>query len=268
VVLLRLATALLALSISSAAFAQPHDCMVVPRQVADLAFGTSGVVERLLVDRGDPVRKGDALGYLDSAVEATNLAIAKARVAEVAALETARAQLVAAQSKLQRSRALESKQVMATSKLEEAEAEHESARLKIVEQEELLRLKALDVQRVEAALALRRIVSPFDGVVVDRHVAPGEYVENRRALTIAQIDPVYADVIAPSSMFAEVKKGQKVKVILQQPADLSVISETAVIDPYVDGASGTFRVRLAIANPDYAVVPGFRCRAEFSVPSR
>ena len=191
--LFRLVTALFALSISPAAFTQPIDCVVVPRQVADLAFGTGGVVERLLVDRGDPVRKGDVLGHLGSAVEDANLAIAKARLTEIAALKTAQAQWVAAQSKLRRSQALEGKRIMATSKLEEAETEHESARLKLVEQEELLRLKALDVQRMEAALALRTIVSPFDGFVVDRHVAAGEYVENKRALTVAQIDPVYAE---------------------------------------------------------------------------
>jgi RND family efflux transporter MFP subunit len=183
----------------------------------------------------------------------------------VAAIEAARAQLIAAQSKLQRSKTLESRQILPTSKLEEAEVEFESARMKVVEQEELQRLKVLDVQRVEAALSLRRIVSPFDGVVVERHVAPGEYVENRRALTIAQIDPVYADVIVPSRMFSNVARGQKTKIILQQPAERIVSGETDVIDPYVDAASGTFRVRVAIANKDRLIVPGFRCRAEFPI---
>ena len=75
-------------------------------------------------------------------------------------------------------------------------------------------------------------------------------------------------MIAPSTLFAEVRKGQKVKVLLQQPAELTVIAETAVIDPFVDAASGTFRVRLAMANPDYIIVPGFRCRADFSKPSQ
>jgi RND family efflux transporter MFP subunit len=262
---IRITAALAAMLMSSSAFGEPLDCLVAPRQVADLAFGINGVVANLMVDRGDSVSKGDVLGNLDTAVESANLAIAKTRVTEVAAIETARAQLIAAQSKLQRSQTLESKRIMPTSKLEEAQVEFESARMKVVEQEELQRLKVLDVQRVEAALSLRRIVSPFDGVVVERHVAPGEYVENRRALTIAQIDPVYADVIAPSRMFSDVKRGQKTKIILQQPAERIVSGETDVIDPYVDAASGTFRVRVAIANKDRSIVPGFRCHAEFSV---
>jgi len=63
-------------------------------------------------------------------------------------------------------------------------------------------------------------------------------------------------------MFARFTKGQKVKVTLSQPNPIEVVGEVSVIDPYVDGASETFRVRIAIANPDYSVVPGFRCLAQ------
>jgi membrane fusion protein, heavy metal efflux system len=249
-------------AIATSAHSQPLDCIVVPRQVADLAFGAGGLVDSILVDRGDRVTKGQVLGYLDSTVENANLALAKQRLTEVSALETAQAQLKAAESKYRRSSALETKQIVATSKLEEAEVEYESARLKVVEQQEAMALKTLDVQRVEAIVWLRQIVSPFDGYVVERHVAPGEYVENRKALTVAEVDPVYADVIAPSALFSEVKKGQKVKVTLRQPAEKAVIADTSVIDPYVDGASGTFRVRLSIPNADNSIIPGFRCSAE------
>ena len=34
------------------------DCLVVPQRTADVAFATSGVVEEILVDRGDRVKKG------------------------------------------------------------------------------------------------------------------------------------------------------------------------------------------------------------------
>ena len=242
----RLSLTITACLTNCAVSAEPLDCLIVPRQIADLAFGTNGVVERLLVDRGDRVKKGDVNGHLNAAVEEANLAIAKARLGEVSAVKTAQAQLTAAKSKFQRNESLRDKRVVAASKFEEAEVEHESARMKVVEQEEALRLKHLDVQRAEATLRLRRIASPFDGVVVDRHVAPGEYVENKKALTIAQIDPVYADVIAPAAMFSAARKGQKIRIQLQHPVALEVLGEAAVIDPYVDGASGTFRIRVAI----------------------
>lgn len=242
--------------------AAPLDCLVVPQRTADVAFGTSGVVEDILVDRGDRVKKGDLLGRLDASIEAANLAIARERLSEVATLQSARAQLRTTKIKFQRNEALRDKEIVAAAKFEEAELENEIARIRVVEQEEAQQLKQLEVRRADAALALRSMRSPFEGVVVERHVAPGEYLENRRAITVAQIDPVYADVIAPAAMFARFTKGQKVKVTLSQPNAIEVVGEVSVIDPYVDGASETFRVRIAIANPDYSVVPGFRCQAQ------
>ena len=248
--------------LQNAVEAVPLDCLVVPQRTADVAFGTSGVVEDILVDRGDRVKKGDLLGRLDASIEAANLAIARERLSEVATLQSARAQLRTTKIKFQRNETLRDKEIVAAAKFEDAELENEVARIRVVEQEEAQQLKQLEVRRADAALALRSMRSPFEGVVVERHVAPGEYVENRRAITVAQIDPVYADVIAPAVMFARFTKGQKVKVTLSQPNPIEVVGEVSVIDPYVDGASETFRVRIAIANPDYSVVPGFRCLAQ------
>jgi RND family efflux transporter MFP subunit len=248
--------------------AMPLDCLVVPQRTADVAFGTSGVVEEILVDRGDRVKKGDLLGRLDASIEAANLAIARERLSEVATLQSARAQLRTTKIKFQRNEALRDKEIVAAAKFEEAELENEIARIRVVEQEEAQQLKQLEVRRADAALALRSMRSPFEGVVVERHVAPGEYVENRRAITVAQIDPVYADVIAPAAMFSRFKKGQKIKVTLSQPNAIEVVGEVSVIDPYVDGASETFRVRIAIANPNYSVVPGFRCVAQVATESQ
>ncbi len=248
--------------------AKSLDCLVVPQRTADVAFGTSGIVEEVLVDRGDRVKKGELLGRLDVSIESANLAIARERLSEVAALQSARAQLRATKIKFQRNEALRDKDIVTAAKFEEAELENEIARMRVVEQEEAQQLKQLEVRRAEAALALRSIPSPFKGVVVERHVAPGEYVENRRAITVAQIDPVYADVIAPAAMFTQFTKGQKIKVNLSQPNAIEVVGEVSVIDPYVDGASETFRVRIAIANPEYSIVPGFRCLAQVATENQ
>ena len=242
--------------------AERLDCLVTPALVSDLAFGVNGVIERVLVDRGDKVRKGDVIAQLDATLEQANLAIAKGRLAERAVGDTAKFQLEIAKLKLARGRELEQKKIVAQSKFEDVTLEHETARLRVREQEEIARLKQLEVARVEAALALRTIRSPFDGYVVERHVTAGEYVENKRALTVAQVDPVYADVIVPAAMFALVKMGQAVRVDLHQPEDRRVEGKVARIDPYVDAASSTFRVKVALANPEFSILPGFRCHAD------
>jgi len=255
-------------ALQTAIEAKPLDCLVVPQRTADVAFGTSGIVEEILVDRGDRVKKGELLGRLDASIEEANLAIARERLSEVAALQSARAQLRTTKIKFQRNEALRDKDIVTAAKFEEAELENEIARMRVVEQEEAQQLKQLEVRRADAALALRSILSPFKGVVVERHVAPGEYVENRRVITVAQIDPVYADVIVPAGMFSQFEKGQKIKVILSQPNAIEVVGEVSVVDPYVEAASETFRVRIAIANQDYSIVPGFRCLAQVAAENQ
>ena len=69
-------------------------------------------------------------------------------------------------------------------------------------------------------------------------------------------------------MFTQFTKGQKIKVNLSQPNAIEVVGEVSVIDPYVDGASETFRVRIAIANPEYSIVPGFRCLAQVATENQ
>src|ERR1700690_3798084 len=105
--------------------AKPLDCLVVPQRTADVAFGTSGIVEEIQVDRGDRVKKGELLGRLDASIEAANLAIARERLSEVAALQSARVQLRATKIKFQRNEALRDKDIVTAAKFEEAELENE-----------------------------------------------------------------------------------------------------------------------------------------------
>ena len=39
--------------------------------------------------------------------------------------------------------------------------------------------------------------------------------------------------------------------------------EVLVVDPVVDAASGSLRVRLGLPNPDHAIPAGLRCRVRF-----
>jgi multidrug efflux pump subunit AcrA (membrane-fusion protein) len=41
------------------------------------------------------------------------------------------------------------------------------------------------------------------------------------------------------------------------------VASVTLVDPVVDGTSGTFGVRLELPNADYAVPSGLRCRARF-----
>lgn len=260
-------SALLLLAFMSPAGAESVDCLVSPHRVSELAFGSAGVVREIGVERGDIVRKGEALARLDTSIEQSNLDMAEAQLQGTAAIQSAEAQLDVATKRLARNRQLFERGNLAAGQFEEIEGDQQVARLKLAELTEAQRLRALDVARARAILGLREIVSPFDGVVVERHVAPGEYVENKPVLTISEVDPLFVDLIIPAASFEAVRPGQAIEVTLDHPAGRKVWAKASVIDPFVDASSGTFRVRATLPNPDRSIIAGFRCRAEIDGPA-
>lgn len=80
---------------------------------------------------------------------------------------------------------------------------------------------------------------------------------------LAEINPLYVEVVLPINELGKIKKGDGVKVIPEPKEIGSFTAKVTVIDPVIDAASGTFGVRLEIKNPDYKIPAGIRCHAEF-----
>ena len=62
-------------------------------------------------------------------------------------------------------------------------------------------------------IAKARIVSPIDGVVVNRNINPGEYPGTRQIFTLQQVDPVYAILRGSGSQIANIQSGAAVEVV-------------------------------------------------------
>ncbi len=57
-------------------------------------------------------------------------------------------------------------------------------------------------QQVRVQIGKATIVSPIDGVVVNRNLNPGEYPGNRELFTLQQVNPIYAVLHASSEQIA------------------------------------------------------------------
>ena len=128
--------------------------------------------------------------------------------------------------------------------------------------------------RAKEQLALRSIAAPFNGVVVDRLLNPGDLAESgsgrKPALKVAQIDPMRADVALPAALFGQVKVGAHAWV---SPAIGKARFAATVrgVDRVIDAASGTFVARLELPNSSAQVPGGARCTATIdglSAPAR
>ncbi len=119
----------------------------------------------------------------------------------------------------------------------------------------------LQLEQARASLARRTIRSPISGFVVERLMSPGEVVDEETILTIAEVDPLRVEVILPTHLFGSVAPGESVEIVPEPPLDQPHIAEVAIVDRVLDGASGTFGVRLLLPNPDHDLPGGLRCQA-------
>jgi multidrug efflux pump subunit AcrA (membrane-fusion protein) len=148
---------------------------------------------------------------------------------------------------------------------DEAETELRLAQSELKVARENKELARIELAHAQEQLAMRSISSPFDGVVVDRMINPGELAESgsgRKPLQkLAQIDVLRVDAVLPAALFGKVRAGQRVTVIPQGSSGRHAAAVKAV-DWVVDGASGTFVARIELPNRDGAVPSGVRCRVE------
>ena len=104
----------------------------------------------------------------------------------------------------------------------------------------------------------------LNGVVVERFLHPGEYVEDQPILKLAQVDPLNVEVILPVEMLGSVKVGMRATVKPEAPVTGFYSAKVKIVDKVVDAASGTFGVRLELPNPDYQLPPGLKCKVVFA----
>ena len=216
------------------------DCLIEPNKLIELSSPVSGVLDTISVDRSDTVKKGQVVATLKSDVEQVKLKASR---------ENLDASLV------EKKRALELYRDNVITLSEKEEAEHEAA------------LNKLDVEHAQANLELKKIRSPIDGVVADRYLMPGEFIEEKPILKLAQLDPLRIEVVAPVAYFGRVKTGMHAQIKTEYGAFENLVAEIVVVDKVIDAASGTFGIRLELQNKDNEVPGGLKCLVRFFDPA-
>jgi membrane fusion protein (multidrug efflux system) len=223
---------------ASGAGAGGYECLLEPSLVVNVGSSVDGVLEQVLVERGDRVKKGDVVARLQSGVEAAAVGLSEARVEF-------------GKRKVERNEALYEKQLISAQDRDELVTE--------------VKLREEELKRDQETLKLRTIVSPIDGVVVERRLAPGDFIRTDKSMVmkLARINPLNVEVIAPAKLFGAVKVGMAGKISLSPFFPGSFNGKVVVVDKVIDAASGTLGVRLQLANPDYKIPAGIKCSVVF-----
>jgi RND family efflux transporter MFP subunit len=203
--------------------------LVAEDQVEVLAE-TEGRVERLEVEEGDRVARGQVLAVL---------------VQDEAKIALAKVELKAAN---------------AEAALERARESHEQG---LISAEAFDRLTTdAEVARQEVAEARWRlsrtvIRSPFAARVTERFITVGQHLRpGDKLFTVADSDPLIARIYLPESDVVALEEGRPVRITPAADASLAFAGRIRQIAPVVDTATGTVKVTVEAVNPPGGVRPG------------
>ena len=251
------------LSFIGSAGAAEFDGVIEPYMVVKVGSGVYGILETVEADRGDFVKKGQVLATLQSGVEKATMEAARHRAEMEAAVKAKQANLDFFVRKKRMNEELYKKQVLPFSQMDEIETNRILAETQLQEALENKRLAELEYKRTVEVVNRLTVRSPINGVVVERNLSPGEYIENQSVMKLAQIHPLNVEVILPVNLLPSVKIGMKAKVIPEAPIGGQYMAEVKIVDRVIDAASGTFGVRLELPNPNHRLPAGLKCRVMF-----
>jgi RND family efflux transporter MFP subunit len=244
------------------------DCLIEPQEVVNLSSPVEGVLEKVYVDRGAIVKKGQVVAQLDSSLENANVSLARARANVEAAIKSGEARLTYSTLKVTRAEKLYERNLIALADLQEAQTEKQLAEMALVNALDNQHLATLELERANVALSRSIIRSPINGVVVERFLSAGEFVSGQfkndsPIVKLAQIDPLRVEVFAPLALKGKILTGMPAKLTIEAPTNSTHDVRVKVVDRVVDSASSTFRVRLELPNPQHRIPAGLKCKVSF-----
>jgi RND family efflux transporter MFP subunit len=241
--------------------------MIEARQNVEIRSPVEAVIESVRVKRGDFVAKGQVLVTLESGPERAALALAQSRAKMLGEIKAAEARLEIAEKKALRAEELVKQNFISVNARDEAQAELKLATEEVRRARDTQRLNELEASRAAEVLALRTIRSPFEGVVVEVLLRPGEFgaiTFKDPIMRLAEIHPLHVEAVLPVSAYGNVRVGQRGIVMPEPPVGGSYETAVTVVDRVVDAASGTFGVRLELPNKKHTIPAGVRCRVQFN----
>jgi len=251
------------------AWSASFDCLIEPTQAIDVGSPVAGLLDKVYVRRGDRVAAGQVLATLESQAEQAAAELARYKSQASGPTMTAESKIEFSKRKFQRRMQMAAEKLMSPQERDDAEAEYKLAEAELQVAKENKEVAHIEHKQQSGLLALRTIRSPFDGVVADQLLYPGEVVEStgnkKTILKLAQLDPLRVHVILPMAAFRKVSLGMTAQVYPEMPIGGSYSAKVKIVDKLIDAASGTFAAFLEMRNPRLSIPVGVKCKAEFPI---
>ncbi len=122
-----------------------------------------------------------------------------------------------------------------------------------------------EIELLKAQIEKTKIIAPFDGIIGLRNVSEGAIINS--SVVVAQLiknDPVKIDFALPVKHASKVKAGDRIKVNVPN-TDKVFSASVYAVDPKIDPASRTLKVRAKAQNPNGELIPGSYAEIEFAL---
>lgn len=231
-----------------------------------------GRLEAMLVDIGDPVKRGAVVAQLDDDEYQQDLAQAEADLLVAQAnLAEAESALEIAERAMERTTTLGKRGVASDAELDSAKSEllAREARVK-VQEAQIARSKAA-VEAARIRLGYAEVKALWAGndetrVVSKRFVDEGQTVSaNTPLLEIVDLDPLSGVFYVTEKDYAHLSIGQPVDVHTDAYPNETFAGRIERIAPVFDRGSRQARVEVAVPNSDIRLKPGMFIRADVQV---
>ena len=218
-------------------FNEDRTAHVVPR--------LGGVVEAVHADLGQLVKKGQVLAVIAS----TDLSEQRSE------LLSAQRRLSLARATYEREQALWQEKISA--ELDYLQARQAWREAEIAVQNAQQKLSALGTASAgKGPLNRYEIRAPFDGMVLEKHIALGEAVkEDANIFVISDLTTVWAEIAVPAKDLATVRVAGKA-VVKASAFDASAHGTITYVGALLGEQTRTAKARVVLANPDMAWRPG------------
>jgi macrolide-specific efflux system membrane fusion protein len=241
---------------------------------AEVPAQEAGMVINVAVREGQRVKKGELLAQLDDQVPRLALDAAKAQF-EIArakasndvrirfaqkSLEVSEAELRRSTESIERFPKSVSQSQLDVERLNvqknRLESEQAIQEQKIAQLE--MNAKQNELTATQAEVTRRRIVAPFDGVVVQVYARQGEWVEpGQKALRVINVDRLKAEGFVTSEQAAPNLESTPVRISVDSNGESKAFEGTIVfVSPEVDPITSQVRVWAEIDNRDGQLRPG------------
>ena len=258
---------------------------IKPKQNINISTDVAGKILKILVREGDPVKKGQLLIKIDSAIYEANADRDQEIISSSQAdLISQEANLKKAQHYLARRQQLFAEGLISKEIFEDATIQLEIAQANKKSNLHRIEQARASLKSTSDAIHKTSIVSPIDGIVTSLKVEAGEVAiigtmnnPGTVLLTIADLSVMEAEVLVDETDVVKVKTGKKAEVIVDaipgavMNGIVTEVGNSAITGTATSAAaaeSKDFKTVITLDHPPLTLKPGFSATADIIIEDK